>query len=53
VSGKVSALLDEGYITAAGGRLHLSAAMTEDDIDEFVPAMERIIVKRITGAGGT
>jgi glutamate-1-semialdehyde 2,1-aminomutase len=53
VSGIISALLDEGYITAAGGRLHVSAAMTEDAIDEFVAAMERIIVKRITGAGGT
>src|SRR5262249_27521876 len=33
VSGMVSALLDEGYITAAGGRLHVTASMTEDDID--------------------
>jgi glutamate-1-semialdehyde aminotransferase len=46
VTGIVSDLLDAGYITAGAGRLHVSAAMTEDDIDEFLAALEKIIATR-------
>ena len=43
ISMLLSALLDEGYITAGGGRIHVTAAMTEDDIDGFVTAVGRIL----------
>lgn len=46
VTGIVSGLLDAGYITAGAGRLHVSAAMTGDDIDEFLTALEKIIATR-------
>ena len=45
----LAALLDAGYITAGGGRLHVTAAMTDDDIDGFVADLEAIVRRDLAG----